>query len=177
MKMGEKLSKKKPRLKPKSVGAPKSKSSSARRSGKTTLGWREWADLPQLGVHKIKVKIDTGARTSALHAKNIVQIEKYGKSWVSFQVILHKTSPRSSFPSHSAELIEYRKVRSSNGKSSNRPVIRTQMLLGNKAFEVELTLVDRSLMGFPMLVGRQALKRRFLVDPAHSYLSEKLNET
>jgi hypothetical protein len=136
------------------------------------VGWREWIGLPQLGVSAIKVKVDSGARTSALHASKIRYLEKLGgETWVSFLV----TSQRA--PHHSvrvrAPLVEQRKVKSSMGHASIRPVIRTEIQLGGETWSTEVTLVNRDPMGFRMLLGRQAVKGRFLIHPGRSFIQSK----
>jgi hypothetical protein len=134
-----------------------------------TVGWREWAALPELGVAHIKVKVDTGARTSALHAFNLKTFTKEGASWVGFEVhpVQHSQAEASYVE---MPIIDWRKVKSSNGRSERRPVIRTVALLGEQAWDVELTLTRRDLMSFRMLLGRQALSKRALVDVSKSYL-------
>ncbi|MBB3763794.1 ATP-dependent zinc protease family protein [Sphingomicrobium lutaoense] len=136
------------------------------------LGWREWIALPDLGVDTIKVKIDTGAKTSAIHAFDVRPFERDGEEWVSF--CLHPVQ-RHRLPSVECEarVLEKRHVRSSNGKQEERYVIKTKARIGKKSFAIELTLTNRDEMGFRMLLGREAINRRFLVDPGHSYLLGK----
>ncbi|MCO5114581.1 MAG: RimK/LysX family protein [Bdellovibrionaceae bacterium] len=135
---------------------------------KTVLGWREWALLPDLKVKRIKVKIDTGARTSALHVSNMVFYRKGRYEYVEF--LIHPTQ-RKQRPviKARAKVVEFRLVKSSNGQVSVRPVIKTRVKIADKEFEIELTLVNRDLMGFRMLLGRQALKN-FLIVPTKSFL-------
>ncbi len=136
------------------------------------IGWREWIGLPKLKVKKIKVKIDTGARTSALHVSDISIHYKNDVPYVHFTIhpIQHQSSPTIHAK---AKLIEYRRVKSSSGHISTRPVIHTKFLLGEMKWEGEVTLVDRDLMGFRMLLGRQAVRNRFLVHPGRSYRHKK----
>jgi len=136
------------------------------------VGWREWVSLPQLEIAKIKAKIDTGARSSALHASNIKRFRRNGKSMVRFEVCPAQHS-RDGIVTVEAPLLEMRSIRSSNGKSQVRPVIRTPVILGDRQWELELTLTNRDAMGFRMLLGRQALRKRFLIDPGRSYLQGK----
>lgn len=136
------------------------------------VGWREWVSLPQLGITSVKAKIDTGARSSAIHASNIKRFRRNGQSMVRFEVCPTQHS-RAGMVTVEAPLIEMRSVRSSNGKSQVRPVIRTPVILGNRQWELELTLTNRDAMGFRMLLGRQALRKRFLIDPGRSYLQGK----
>ncbi|MCC7076302.1 MAG: ATP-dependent zinc protease [Acidimicrobiia bacterium] len=135
------------------------------------LGWREWVALPALGIDRIKAKVDTGARTSALHAYDVkTHRDASGLEVVSFSVHpfqrdAHRTV-RAECP-----LIERRWVRSSDGKRQLRPVIRTRLRVGSAEFDIELTLTTRDLMSFRMLLGRQSVRGRFAVDPARSYLA------
>lgn len=138
-----------------------------------TLGWREWLALPELGVTRIKAKVDTGARSSALHAFDVEPFQRHGKEYVRFVLHPRQRSTRLSIPAE-AEVLEYRNIRSSNGQVTERPVIVTEVQLGARQWPVELTLVNRDDMGFRMLLGRQALRHRFAVDPAASYLGRTL---
>jgi hypothetical protein len=132
------------------------------------IGWREWLALPDLSVPRIKVKVDTGARTSALHAFDVERFERDGVPWVRFAV--HPMQRNTvSVQLGEAPLVEERWVRSSSGKQTRRPVILTTMVLGEYRWQAELTLVRRDMMGFRMLLGRQAVRRRFWVDPGASY--------
>ena len=136
------------------------------------LGWREWIDLPDLGVSDIKVKVDSGARTSALHATKIRYLEKSdGQTWVSF-VVTASLEPRKTQRVR-APLVEQRKVKSSMGHASLRPVIRTTVRLGDESWPIEITLINRDPMGFRMLLGRSAIKRRYLIHPSRSFLQSQ----
>ncbi|WP_265570793.1 ATP-dependent zinc protease [Sphingomicrobium nitratireducens] len=139
---------------------------------KPRVGWREWVALPDLGVEAVKAKIDTGARTSAIHAFGVTEHEDEDGALVRFA--LHPVQRRR-LPEVKcqARLRDKRAVRSSNGKSEMRYVIETTARIGNEEFPIELTLTNRDEMGFRMLLGREALKRRFLVDPGRSYLAGK----
>ena len=133
------------------------------------IGWREFVSLPQLEVNRIKAKIDTGARSSALHAFNIQQLQLDGKSIIRFQV--HPVQrDNHTIVTTEAELLEYRKIRNSGGIAQLRPVIKTEVKLGGQIWSIELSLTDRDVMGFRMLLGRQAVRNKFLVDPSRSYL-------
>ena len=133
------------------------------------IGWREWLALPDLGILRIKAKIDTGARTSSLHASHIKKFEREGQPWLRFD--LHPLQRNTdSVVRAEAPLLEERWVRSSNGQRSLRPVIETRVTLGEHQWTTEITLVRRDLMGFRMLLGRQGVRRRFLIDPGRSYL-------
>ena len=136
------------------------------------IGWREWVSLPGLGIKHIKAKIDTGARTSSLHAFNIELLKRRGKSWVRFEV--HPMQRNTDITQIiEAPLLEQRYVTNSGGKRTLRPVIETPIELLGEEVEAELTLIGRSEMGFRMLVGREAMRRRFQVDPGKSYLGGK----
>lgn len=136
------------------------------------IGWREWIALPELGIKFIKAKIDTGARSSSLHAFDVELYELDDEQWARFNVqpvqrndgwIITSTAP----------VIDMRSVRSSSGQSQIRPVVRTSARILGKPYDIELTLADRNEMGFRMLLGREAFRRRFLIDPGRSYLGGK----
>ncbi len=133
------------------------------------IGWREWIGLPDLNVSRIKVKVDSGARTCALHASRIKYSEdKHGQTWVSFLVHASKKPQRAKAP-----LLTQRIVKSSMGHATLRPVIVTRIAIGGEEWLTEVTLVNRDPMGFRMLIGRQALKRRFLIHPSRSFIQSK----
>jgi len=134
------------------------------------LGWREWLGLPDLlGAEHVKAKVDTGARTSAIHAWDVRIEDRDGHPWVRFR--LH---PRQRDDDHvveaAAPLLEEREVRSSNGSLEVRPVIETAVTLGAHQHRIELTLTNRDQMGFRMLLGRTGMAAHVLVDPGASYL-------
>jgi hypothetical protein len=137
--------------------------------GRRIVGWREWLVLPELNVPSIKAKIDTGARTSALHAFEVELFQREGVRMVRFKIHPEQRSLHPTIPAE-AELVDERAVRSSSGRSEMRPVIRTTARLFEVDFPLEVTLTSRDAMGFRMLVGRQALRKRFVVDPARSYV-------
>ncbi len=133
------------------------------------VGWREWVGLPALGVEAIKVKVDTGALTSALHAIHVRVYREAGRERVRFD--LHPLQRDSRVTVHcEADLLEWREVRSSNGETEFRPVIRTPLELGGQQWPIDVTLTNRDSMGFRMLLGRRAMRRRLLVNPGASYL-------
>ncbi len=139
---------------------------------KPVVGWREWVALPELGLDAVKVKIDTGARTSSLHAIRIRTIHRDGIEWVSFDV--HPVQRNSRMTVRVTwPLLERRAVRSSSGHESVRPVILTDATLLGQRWPIELTLVSRAEMGFRMLLGREALRGRFVVDPGRSFFGER----
>ncbi|MYZ47098.1 ATP-dependent zinc protease [Rhizobiales bacterium L72] len=130
------------------------------------VGWREWAALPGLGIARIHAKIDTGAKTSALHANSIEPFERAGAPYVRFDV----TGEHEDAPWHEAMVVDQRQVRSSNGSVERRFVIRCELALAGRAWPVEITLTNREKMELPMLIGRQALAGRVLVDAGRSWL-------
>lgn len=133
------------------------------------IGWREWIGMPELGIVAIKAKIDTGARSSSLHAFDVETYLRRGQTFVRFNV--HPIQRDSdSIIATEAALLEYRHIRSSSGHQQLRPVILTSIELLGRKWEVELTLAGRDEMGFRMLLGRQALRDQFLVDPGRSFL-------
>lgn len=134
-----------------------------------TIGWREWVALPDWQVPWIKTKIDTGARTSALHAFSIEAVERNGQRWARFAIHPWQDSPKDEVVIE-APLIDHREVRSSSGSAMERPVVHANIRLAGELVPIEVTLTRRDEMGFRMLIGRQALRRRFVVDPARSYL-------
>ncbi len=133
------------------------------------MGWREWVGLPQLGIDRIKAKVDTGARTSALHAVRVHSENVGGIELVCFDVHPLQRSPHP-LVSCRLPLVDERHVRSSDGTRELRPVVETVVQLGEESWPIELTLTNRSLMGFRLLLGRRALRRRFVVDPGRSWI-------
>jgi len=140
-----------------------------KKAKRTHVGWREWIGLPEFGINRIKVKIDTGARTSAIHAFRVRKIDDEDEPRVEFY--LHPVQRRRKPEIHClARIVDERIVKSSNGKSETRFVIITPMRLGENVWPIELTLSDRDQMGFRGLVGRTAIRGRCLVDPGSSFL-------
>jgi len=134
------------------------------------IGWRELIGLPELGISQMAAKIDTGARTSALHAEDQEPFERNGERWVRFKAPKLKNQP--------ARVIEApikveREIKNTSGIPENRFVIRTLLMLGGHRWHIDVSLADRDAMTFDLIVGRTALKgRKILVDPARSYLSD-----
>lgn len=142
------------------------------RSRLLTIGWREWVSLPGLKVPYVKVKVDTGARTSALHAFDITTYRRRGERRVRFTVHPWQRNNVESIEC-SATVIDARVIRSSAGHEQERLVIETDLELFGSTWPIELTLTSRDTMGFRMLLGRQAVRRRCVVDPGRSYLAGK----
>jgi len=140
---------------------------------KTIIGWKEWCSLPLLGVGPLEAKVDTGAATSAIHAKVLDILERDGKKFIKFKVFTHNKFNKNIFCE--AQIVDFRYIMSSNGIREQRYVIRTQVLLGTICFETEITLTDRSPLRYPMLLGRMALKRKFLIDPALAHVQGRPN--
>jgi hypothetical protein len=138
---------------------------------KPIIGWREWISLPQIGVPGIKVKIDTGARSSALHTHDYKIFERDGQEFVRFH--LHPLRRRNSIElTCEAPVHDYREVKDSGGHPELRPFIRTLAKLGEETWEIDINLTNREAMKFRMLLGREALAP-FLVNPSQNYLIGK----
>ena len=137
-------------------------------TNKLIVGSEEWCSLPGLGLPAIKARVDSGAATSSLHAFNIVPFQRDGELWISFEV--HPLqNDRSVVVRHEAPVLEQRSVRNTSGISENRYVIREELVLGEQRWPIELTLTNRDAMGYRMLLGREAMVGRVLVDPEGSH--------
>ena len=152
-----------------SVGAASPRKRKAEKVvSRAVIGWREWVQLPSLLELPIKAKIDTGARTSAIHAFNISRIEVDGMPWVEFGVHpvqrLRHPEVRCRAP-----LLDQRMITSSNGHKQLRYIIKTMASIGEVHWPIELSLADRDQLGFRMLLGREAIRRRFVIDPSRSF--------
>jgi hypothetical protein len=135
----------------------------------TIIGWREKLALPSLAIEEIKAKIDTGARSSALHAFDLHKFFRYGQEMIKFKVHPRQRDTHTTIEAE-AKILEYREVRNSGGHAQLRPVIETMVKLGEYQWPIELTLTNRDVMGFRMLLGRQAVRKRFLIDAGKSFL-------
>jgi hypothetical protein len=138
----------------------------------STIGWREWVLLPDLGLPEIKAKIDTGARTSCLHAFSVEPFIKDGKQWVRFGIHPHQDDTETEVFSE-AEVIDKRMISDSGGHKEERYVIATEVELANQRWPIEITLTNRDTMLFRMLLGRTAMANRIIVDPGKSFLFGK----
>lgn len=134
-----------------------------------TVGWREWVALPGLGVPLLKAKVDTGARSSALHAFDMERFEREGLPWVRFTVHPFQGDVQTTIRAE-CQLLGQRVVKSSGGQSETRPVVAADVEIAGQRWEIELTLTNRDAMGFRMLLGRQAVRGRFVVDPNRSFV-------
>lgn len=131
------------------------------------MGWRELVALPELGLTAVPAKIDTGARTSSLHATVLDRFERDGRNYVRFAVDFGRQHVRQVCE---AVQVDRRGITSSNGETQMRLIVKTPMRIGAVEFRAEISLADRSDMQFPLLIGRTALRRRFVVDSGSSWL-------
>lgn len=136
------------------------------------LGWREWVALPELGIALMKAKIDTGARSSALHAATLEPYLKGGEPWLMFAVHPMQKDNDVILECH-APIKDRRLVANSGGHKQRRYVIETPLLLGQTLTHAEITLTKRDSMRFRMLIGRTAMNKHFIIDPSASYLQGK----
>lgn len=135
-----------------------------------TIGWREWVALPELKLRKVKAKVDTGARTSCLDALNVEILRDRRPPLVRFAVP-YEVDGKTHRIWCECPLLDERWVVSSDGQRQYRPVVTTSLRLLDQTWTIEVTLTDRAVMGFRMLLGREALRRRFLVDPSRSFVA------
>lgn len=150
----------------------KPKKSILERPSKLIVGWQEWCTLPKLHLPAIKAKIDTGAKTSALHAWEVNPFHRHGVLYVHF--IVHPVQRNNNVTVHcTSAVVDQRIVMSSGGHKQHRYVIHTPIIVGDHAWEIEITLTNRDAMFFRMLLGRDALKGQAIVDPQKSVCQGK----
>lgn len=140
-----------------------------------TIGWREWVSLPELHIFKIKAKVDTGARTSALHAFSLKPFSENGNPKISFDIhpFQHDTQ---SIITCVADVVDRRLVTDSGGHEEERFVIKTPITIAGQTWSIEITLTERENMLFRMLLGRSALRKHFIVNPARSFVTTKVRK-
>ena len=140
------------------------------------VGWREWVCLPDLGLARIKAKIDTGARTSALHAFSLQPFVENGKNRIRFDIhpLQHNTEL---VVTCVADIVDKRLVTDSGGHEEERYVIETPITIAGQTWPIEITLTERENMLFRMLLGRRALRKHFIVNPARSFVTTKVKHT
>lgn len=137
------------------------------------VGWREWLGLPDLGLPAIKAKVDTGARTSALHAFYTKAYDQNGIDMVEFGIHPIQKNNQLEVICH-APIIDRREISDSGGHKEMRYVIETNLVIGDHQWPIELTLTNRDTMRFRMLLGRRAMEHKVVVEPGSSYLNGKL---
>lgn len=138
-----------------------------------TIGWREWVNLPGLGIERIKAKVDTGARTSALHAFELEPFVENGRNRIRFK--LHPFQHNNvEIVTCVADVVDKRMVTDSGGHEEERYVIETPITIAGQTWSIEITLTERENMLFRMLLGRSALRKRFVVNPARSFVSTRV---
>lgn len=136
---------------------------------KLIIGCLELCDLPELGINDLQVRIDTGAKTSSLHVNNIQTFKKAGKPWLRFDIhpAFHNVEDLNKCE---APVHDIRNIKSSNGETQQRYIIQTELKFGEHSWTIELSLADRSDMSYLMLLGREGMAKRVLVDPSERYL-------
>jgi len=139
---------------------------------KTIIGWREWVALPELGIERVKAKIDTGARTSALHAFGIERYTKQGREWIRFTIQPYQHNAIDKRVC-TCPVRESRVITNSGGTREQRFVIESRLTLGTQSWPIEITLTNRDQMGFRMLLGRTAIRRHCVIDPGKSFCLER----
>ena len=137
---------------------------------KTIIGCIESCSLPVLGINDMNVRVDTGAKTSSLHVDNLVKYMENGVTLVKFDIHPDSHNVGKLVTCH-AKVSDIRKIKSSNGVSEQRYVIKTPINLGKHDWEIEITLTNRSDMSYLMLLGREGLGERFLVDPSTVFVA------
>ncbi|MFV1872739.1 MAG: ATP-dependent zinc protease [Oleiphilus sp.] len=144
----------------------------AKKTGKFLVGALESCDLPDLGIVNMPVRVDTGATTSSLHVDNIEEFEKDGKNWVRFDIHpdIHNVE---TIVTTTARLCSRKTVKSSTADKERRAVIKTAFSLGGQTWKIKLTLTNRSSMSYLMLLGREAMKDRIIVDPSVEFIASE----
>ena len=137
-------------------------------------GWREWVALPMLQLPRVRAKLDTGARSSALHVERQWRFTEAGAPWIGFVV---RPSTRGQLVEAAAAIVDERSVTDSGGHRTLRVFVRTQLRLAGVEHDIEMNLADRCGMRFPLLLGRTALSLGFMVDPAASFLHGRKSRT
>ncbi|MGL4473301.1 MAG: ATP-dependent zinc protease family protein [Shewanella sp.] len=135
----------------------------------TVIGWREWVVLPHIAPQPIKMKVDTGAKTSCLHAFKVKPFSKNGQAWIRFW--LHPNQDSMEEAVCESPVFDRRYVTDSGGHKQLRYVIKTPLQIGTQEFDIEMTITNRDNMKFRMLLGRRALAGRFMVDSQASFLT------
>jgi len=138
---------------------------------KLLIGALESVNLPELGITDLQVRVDTGAQTSSLHVDNLVRMKRESKTWVQFDLHLDAYNLDETRRCE-AVVVDIRRVKSSNGEVQERYVISTRIEIGNRSWQILITLTDRSEMTYLMLLGREGMGDRVLVDPSRAYLAE-----
>jgi hypothetical protein len=140
-------------------------------TSRIVIGWREWVGLPDLGLRLIKAKVDTGARTSSLHAFQVETFEKQGALYVRFRIHPHR-SRKDLVVTCEAPVVDNRVVSDSSGRRERRYVIMSMLAIGAVRFPIEITLYNRETMSHRMLIGRSAM-HQLVIDPGHAFLLGK----
>ena len=140
------------------------------RQAPLSIGWREWVTLPELCGYRIKAKVDTGARTSAIHAWNIRPENRDGVTWVRFDLHPNQRDNRLVVTCN-CPVFDRRVITNSGGVRQRRYIVKTILRMGNREWPIQLSLANRDTMGFRMLIGRAALRQKTLIDPAASFLA------
>ena len=138
-------------------------------AGKMIVGSIEVCDLPGLGISQLAIRVDTGAKTSSLHVDNLEMFSRAGKPWVRFLIHPDVHNVDTTLACECA-VHDIRRIKSSNGESEQRYVIETPITMGSESWPIEITLTDRSDMSYLMLLGREGMGKRILVDPSKTFL-------
>ncbi len=141
---------------------------------KILVGNKEWCAFPTLGIPAIKARIDSGAKTSSIHAFNILPFKQNGQDWVSFEIHPLQRERKPTIKCES-RVFDTRDVKSSNGVHENRYVIKAPIRFAGESWEIEITLTNRDAMGYRMLLGREAMRGRIVIDPDESFCQGKLS--